>query len=172
MRLTGFVYRAHNPRWAFAPDSGAGAAAAGGRFNPVGMQALYTSLRFEAAWLEAQQAFSFKAQPLTLCAYEVDCEDVLDLTDPATRAAHGIAPADLACAWKDMTTRGISPPSWSLTERLVAAGTAGVIVRSFAGGAVGADINVVFWVWAGVPSHQVRVVDDEHRLPMDGRSWR
>ena len=57
MRLTGFIYRAHNPRWAFAPDSGQGAAFAGGRFNSVGMPALYTSLRFETAWLEAQQAF-------------------------------------------------------------------------------------------------------------------
>lgn len=61
MRLTGFVYRAHNPQWAFAPDFGMGAAATGGRFNPVGMPALYTSLRFETAWLEAQQAFPFKA---------------------------------------------------------------------------------------------------------------
>ena len=42
VKLTGFVYRAHNPRWAFAPDSGQGAASAGGRFNPVGMPALYT----------------------------------------------------------------------------------------------------------------------------------
>ena len=107
MRLTGFVYRAHNPRWAFAPDSGAGAALVGGRFNPVGMPALYTSQRFETAWLEAQQAFPFKAQPMTLCAYEVDCEDVLDLTDPATSAAHGIEPADLACPWKDLSTREI-----------------------------------------------------------------
>ena len=172
MRLTGFVYRAHNPRWAFAPDSGAGAASVGGRFNPVGMPALYTSLRFETAWLEAQQAFPFKAQPMTLCAYEVDCEDVLDLTDPASCAAHGISPEDLACPWKDLSTRGIRPPSWSLTERLVAAGTAGAIVPSFAKGAVSADINAVFWAWAGVPPHRVQVIDDDRRLPTDGRSWR
>lgn len=172
MRLTGFVYRAHNPRWSFAPDSGAGAALVGGRFNPVGMLALYTSLRFETAWLEAQQAFPFKAQPMTLCAYEVDCEDVLDLTDRATCAAHGIAPADMACPWKDLATRGIRPPSWSLTERLVAAGIAGVIVPNFAKGAVSEDINVVFWAWGALPPHQVRVVDDDHRLPTDARSWR
>ncbi len=87
MKLTRTVYRAHNPRWAWAPDSGNGAAAVGGRCNPVGMPALYTSFRFQTAWLEAQQAFMFKPQPLTLCAYEVDCEDVLDLTDRATLAA-------------------------------------------------------------------------------------
>jgi RES domain-containing protein len=172
VKFTGIVYRAHNPRWAFAPDSGAGAASGGGRFNPVGMPALYTSLRFETAWLEAQQAFPFKAQPLTLCAYDVDCEDVVDLTDVATLAAHRITAADLACPWKDLATRGIKPPSWQVTERLTAEGTAGVIVPSFAAGAVGADINVVFWNWASEPPHQVRAIDDDRRLPRDASSWR
>lgn len=172
MKLTGFVYRAHNPRWAFAPDSGQGAASAGGRFNPVGMPALYTALRFETAWLEAQQAFPFKAQPMTLCAYEVDCEDILNLTDTATLAANGINPADLACPWKDLATRGIKPPSREITERLVAAGTAGAIVPSFAKGAAAADVSVVFWDWAPDPPHQVRVIDDDGRLPKDARSWR
>jgi RES domain-containing protein len=116
VRLTGFVYRAHNPRWAFAPDSGQGAALTGGRFNPPGTPALYTSLRFETAWLEAQQAFPFKAQPMTLCAYDVDCEDILDLTDAATLAEHAIAMTDLACAWKDLATRGIRPPSWEIAQ--------------------------------------------------------
>lgn len=172
MRLTGFVYRAHNPRRAFAPESGAGAATEGGRFNPVGMPALYTSLRFETAWLEAQQAFPFKAQPMTLCAYEVDCEDVLDLTDAATRLAYGIARADLGCPWKDLATRGIRPPSWSLTERLAEAGIAGIMVPSFARGAVVEDVNVVFWDWAADPPRRVRVIDDDRRLPRDARSWR
>ena len=172
MKLTGFVYRAHNPRWAFAADSGDGAASAGGRFNPMGMRALYTSMRFETAWLEAQQAFPFKAQPMTLCAYDVDCEDVLDLTDVATLAANKINPADLACPWKDLSTRGIKPPTWEITERLVAAGTAGVVVPSYAKSASAADLNVVFWDWGPTPPHQVRVIDDERRLPKDASSWR
>ena len=76
MRLRGQVYRAHNPRWSFAPTSGDGAARHGGRFNPIGMPALYTSATLEGAWREAQQGFPFKAQPLLICVYEVDCEDV------------------------------------------------------------------------------------------------
>ena len=172
MKFTGIVYRAHNPRWAFAADSGAGAASAGGRFNPAGLPALYTSLRFETAWLEVQQAFPFKAQPMTLCAYEVDCEDVLDLTDAATLAAQRIAAGDLACAWKDLASRGIRPPSWLMAERLVADGIAGVIVPSFAKGAGVADVNIVFRKWTREPPHQVRVIDDDRRLPRDARSWR
>ncbi len=171
MRLVRTVYRAHNPKWAFAPESGEGAALTGGRFNPRGMKALYTSFRFETAWLEAQQAFPFKAQPLTLCAYDVDCDDVLDLTDPVALTTHGIAPSDLACAWKDSETRGIRPPSWVIADRLIRKGIAGIVVPSYAHSATAADINVVFWAWGPAPPHQVRVIDDEHRLPKDVSSW-
>ena len=72
-RFTGLVFRAHNPRWAFTPVSGEGARRYGGRFNRPGLPALYTSLSLETAWLEAQQGFPFKAQPMTICAYRVDC---------------------------------------------------------------------------------------------------
>lgn len=49
------VYRAHNPHWSFAPDSGAGAAKHGGRFNCPGVPALYTSSSYELAITEAHQ---------------------------------------------------------------------------------------------------------------------
>ena len=100
------VFRAHNPRWSFSPLSGEGAARFGGRFNPVGTAALYTSLRMETAWIEAQQGFSFKPQPLTICAYEVHCRDILDLTDPAILDKTGVRTAELACAWEDHSRPG------------------------------------------------------------------
>lgn len=164
MRLTGLVYRAHNPRWAFKPSSGAGAALHGGRFNRVGVETLYTSLRVETAWLEAQQAFPFKAQPMTMCAYEVDCEDVVDLT--------GVTPNDLACAWEDLADRKLTPPSWALADRLIAAGQAGILVRSFAPGTTPTDVNAVFWRWTDYPPHKVAVIDHNGRLPVDGSAWR
>jgi RES domain-containing protein len=172
VRFQGTVYRAHHPRWAFSPTSGDGAARYGGRFNPIGMVALYTSLRMPTAWLEAQQAFPFKAQPMTLCAYDVDCGDVLDLTDPAVRDAHHIASADIACAWEDMASRGLTPPSWNVARNLSSAGVAGIIVPSFAAGATAADRNLVFWTWSEALPHRVIVIDDDHRLPKDDRSWR
>lgn len=171
MRLSRLVYRAHNPRWAFRPDSGKGAALHGGRFNPVGTEALYTSLRPETAWLEAQQAFPFKAQPMTVCAYEVDCEDIADLTDAASLARFGIAREDLSCAWEDIADRGGKPPSWALAERLIETGCAGILVRSFAPGSGVDDVNAVFWRWSDRPPHRVRVIDDFGRLPKDDRSW-
>lgn len=168
----GEVFRAHHPRWAYLPSSGQGAAVYGGRFNPKGMEALYTTRRLETAWLEAQQGFPFKAQPMTVCTYEVDCEDVLDLTDAAGRDPLGITAADLSCPWERITSNGQVPPSWSLAQRLVADGVAAILVPSFAPGAGPADANAVFWRWSDRPPHQVRVVDNQERLPRDDSSWR
>ena len=172
MRLKGLVYRAHHPRWAYSPASGQGAALYGGRFNAKGVEALYTSRRLETAWLEAQQSFPFKAQPMTLCTYRVDCDDMVDLTSPGERTRLGIGEADLACAWEDLAARGLAPPSWSLARRLAAQGVAGILVNSYAAGATIADINAVFWRWADTPPHQVKVVDDFGRLPKDDAASR
>ena len=171
MKLKGFVYRAHNPRWSFAPSSGDGAARYGGRFNPVGVPALYTSRRMETAWLEAQQGFPFKAQPLTICAYEVNCTDIADLSDESGRRDLSVAMADLACAWEDLAAHGVEPSSWHLAKRMIGEGYAGIIAPSFAPGAGLADRNVVFWRWSDDLPHKVLVIDDEARLPRDGRSW-
>lgn len=172
MRLTGIVYRAHNPRWSFDPLSGRGATLFGGRFNAVGQEALYTSRRFESAWLEAPQGFPFKPQPLTLVAYEVDCEDVVDLTDPASRAEFGISLTDMACPWEDLALRRQDVPSWRIADRLNEHGVAAIIVPSYAPGANGDDVNVVFWRWHDTPPHAVRLVDDMGRLPRNDASWR
>lgn len=166
------VFRAHNPRWAFAAESGKGAALHGGRFNPKGVDALYTSLRVQTAWLEAQQAFPFKGQPMTVCEYEVDCEQVVDLTDPTERNRLGVELTDLSCPWEDLADRGLMPPSWALAGRLMASEVAGVIVPSFAAGATRQDINAVFWRWTSDLPHKVAVIDDLGRLPKDDASWR
>lgn len=171
IRFTAPVYRAHHPRWAHDPESGDGARRHGGRFNRPGTPALYTALRPETAWLEAQQGFAFKAQPMTLCGYDVDCADIFDLTAHDMLSALGIAPADLSCAWEDLADRGVTPPSWLLADRLIGVGAAGAIVPSFAHRAGPEDRNLVFWQWGRDLPHRVCVIDDHDRLPKDDRSW-
>lgn len=170
-RFTGVVFRAHNPRWAFAPTSGEGAARQGGRFNPPGAPALYTALTPKTAWTEAQQGFPFKAQPMTLVAYRVDCAQVIDLHDAQVLAGLGITAETLACPWEDLASRGGVPPTWQLAERLIRDGCTGVLVPSFAPGTDTSDQNLVLWHWSSGPPCRIQVIDDFDRLPRDDASW-
>lgn len=171
MRFKGVVYRAHNPRWAFSALSGEGAARTGGRFNRPGTPALYTSLAVETAVHEATQGFPRKLDPLTLVSYEVDCEDIADLTAPGERSHLHVSPADLACAWTLLAYDGKAVPSWTVADKLVKAGHAGIRVRCFAPGATEADVNLVLWRWGVSRPHRVAVHDPDRRLPRNQRSW-
>lgn len=106
-----------------------------GGVSIAGGAALYTALDPKTAWMEAQQGMPFKAQPLTLVAYRLDCEPIVDLTDGAVLASAAIDPADPACPWEDLVARGLEPPSWRLADALLDAGWHGAIVPSFAPGA-------------------------------------
>ena len=99
------------------------------------------------------------------------CEDIADLSDARARARLGVTLPDLACAWAGLLDHGQVPPSWLVADRLMAAGFAGLLVRSFAPGATEVDLNAVIWTWAPDPPHQVRVVDPGGWLPRDEASW-
>jgi RES domain-containing protein len=167
----GMVYRAHDPRWAFDPASGEGAKHKGGRFNSKGTKALYTSNTFEGAWDEAQLGFPNKPQPLTLCTYEVDCSDLIDLTCHLTRQALNITLGDINGNWllKEKNRRIPKPQQIALT--LIQLGAVGIIVPSFSRTARPNNANLVFWDWCEVKPHQIIVIDDNGRLPNDQRSW-
>lgn len=159
VRYQGIVYRAHNPLWSYAPTSGEGAARHGGRFNPKGIPALYTSEDVNTAVLEASQGFACKFQPLTICAYQIDCLDVFDTTRPTTS---GYA---LNGAWEEIANTGQRPPTWQLYDLCKTLGISAIRVRSFATGSTENNINIVFWDWADILPHKVIVIDDEGRLP-------
>ena len=165
MRFSGFVYRAHNPEWSWAPVSGEGARLYGGRFNRPGRPALYTSLAPLTAIREAQP-LDRPMQPLTLCAYEVDAEPVFDGLDRAARRALSVSESELACpTWEAEMWAGLVPASQVLAERLVSAGYVGMLVRSFVLGADDDDHNLVMWQWGSNRPTRVALIDDENRLP-------
>lgn len=172
MRFRGTCYRAHNPAWAFSPLSGDGAAIHGGRFNPKGTLALYLSLDFSTAVLEANQGFAHKIDPCTLCAYDVDCDDIADLRDDAGRKHHTVKLSDMKRAWLALAKAGKTPPSWQIATRLIGQGIAGVLVPSFANRAPERASNLVLWDWGPDRPHRVTVTDRSGKLPRNQLSWK
>lgn len=170
MRFQGVWYRAHDPRWAISPLSGDGAAIRGARFNPKGIPALYLSTSLEGAVTEASQGFGHKIHPLTICSYEVDCEDIADLTDEASRNMHGISLDAMADAWASALAENRRPASWTVYDRL-SGSSSGILVPSFAHRAPAAIRNLVLWDWGTDLPHQVKVVDPGGRLPKNQKSW-
>lgn len=168
----GPAFRAHNPRWSWAPLSGEGAALYGGRFNAQATPALYLATDAATAMREAAHGFPLKlVDPLTIVSYEVDCADIVDLTSAAVRRAKRIVPEQLGCGWLALQQEKRPLPSQLIAARLIADGAAGILVRSFAPGSTENNINLVLWRWSDKLPHKVRVHDPDRRLPKDGRSW-
>jgi RES domain-containing protein len=163
MRFEGQLYRALNPIWAAKPLSGDGAKLHGGRFNPRGRAALYTSLSVITAIREANQIGTL--QPTMLVAYEADLEPVFDSTKTGILDAYGITAEVLAAPdWRSRMETETLSPSQRFAERLIREGFAGMIVPSYARGATVADRNMVLWKWGRKRPARLNLIDDEKRL--------
>ncbi|MDH2089601.1 RES family NAD+ phosphorylase [Rhizobium pusense] len=163
MKYQGKLYRALNPVYAREPLSGRGAELYGGRFNPKGMPALYTSVTVITALKEANQAGSL--QPTTLVSYDADITPLFDTRDEALLHDHGIDAQTLSTlTWRDDMNVFGEAPTQRLARSLKNEGFCGLIVRSFAPGATDIDLNVVLWTWGDTVPHQLILIDDEQRL--------
>jgi len=138
----------------------------GARFNPKGVPALYLGLTIMTAVKEANQGFAHRIDPCVLCSYEVDCDDIVDLTTEEARGEE-----DMACAWAMALGDAERPASWSIYDRLRSRHVAGIVVPSFAPSAQDEDRNLVLWDWGPDLPHKVTVFDPSGRLPKDQLSW-
>jgi RES domain-containing protein len=163
IRYRGKLYRALNPIYAREPLSGRGAELYGGRFNPKGVPALYSSLSVMTALREANQVGNL--QPTTLVSYDADIERVFDCRDEAALEAHGMNAAALADpTWRDRMKAGGEAGTQAFARRLIANGYHALLVRSFAPGATEQDLNLVLWTWGDATQSRLILIDDEHRL--------
>jgi RES domain-containing protein len=172
VRFVGTGFRAHDPRWSFKPISGDGAAIRGARFNPKGVSALYLGLSIITAVKEANQGLAHRIDPCVLCTYDIDCEDVADLTTKQGRSEHSVDLDEMSCPWAMALADGDRPASWTVYDRLKARSIAGILVPSFAPGAETDDRNLVLWDWGPDLPRKVTVFDPSGRLPKDQLSWR
>ena len=160
------LWRAFVPRWAHLPLSGEGAARFGGRWNPVGLPAIYAARELSTAWAEYNQGFV--QHPALIAQLELSGADLVDLTDALVLEELGIAEDIHRCQWRDAMDRGLVPETHGLTRRLLAEGRHGVVYPSVMspGGTC-----VALWRWNGADAPRLAVIDPEHRLPKTPASW-
>jgi RES domain-containing protein len=151
--------------------SGDGAKSKGGRFNPVGVPALYLARTIEGCLLEQAHGFPLRFDPLTVCTYDLDVEGIIDLTTEPGRGAVSVRLSELQCSWAEDVAAGKEPASWKVTARLMEDGASGILVPSFARGARRDMHNVVLWKWGPDLPHKVLVHDPGGRLPRGQLSW-
>jgi RES domain-containing protein len=170
VRQQAVFYRGHDPQWAFSPLSGDGAKAKGGRFNPIGVPALYLGATIDTVIVEMTHGFGHRLEPLTMVSYDVDVDDIVDLRTPAGRRAAGVRLADIACTWELDLAYGREPASWRVANRLRKT-TAGILVPSFARGAREDMHNLVLWKWGPDVPYRVTAHDPSGQLPKNRLSW-
>jgi RES domain-containing protein len=159
----GKLYRALNPVYAREPLSGRGAELYGGRFNPKGTPALYSSLSVMTALRESNQAGNL--QPTTRVSFDADISQVFDCRDKAALASENMDDQALAdSSWRDQMKAGGDARTQSFARRLIAAGYHALLVKSFAPGAAGDDLNLVLWKWSDAAPHRLILIDGENRL--------
>ncbi|TCL90742.1 RES domain-containing protein [Rhizobium sp. PP-WC-2G-219] len=163
MHYLGTLYRALNPVFAREPLSGRGAELYGGRFNPKGIPALYTSLSVMTALREANQVGSL--QPTTLVSYAAEIDRVFDTRDDALLARNAMDRAALCDGtWRDQMMATGEARTQAFARLLIAAGYSGLLVRSFAQGVGESDLNLVLWTWGEKAPSRLTLIDDENRL--------
>jgi RES domain-containing protein len=159
----GKLYRALNPVYAREPLSGRGAELYGGRFNPKGVPALYASLSVMTALREANQVGNL--QPTTLVSYDAEIDGIFDCRDEHALKAEGMDDDTLADGtWRDQMKASGEARTQAFARRLIASGYQGLLVRSFARGATGDDLNLVLWKWSNAAPARLILIDDENRL--------
>lgn len=160
------AFRVHDPKWSFAPVSGAGAARFGGRANRPGVDALYLSLELETALMEYRQLDALIA-PAMVVSYEIKVDPIADFRGGYTNQWDPIW-LDFGCDWRRMVfNERIEPPSWIASDLALAAGAKGILFDSVINGGT----NLVLYNDMLGATDLVRPYDPDRGLPRDQASW-
>jgi RES domain-containing protein len=164
--LASVAYRVHDPKWAFAPTSGAGARKHGGRANRPGVNALYLSLELETALAEYRQTDAL-LEPALMVSYRLRVGQLVDFRN-GFADGWGALWQDFYCDWRRMVfNENCEPPSWVIGDQVLAAGAKGILFRS----ALTGDTNLVLFNDALSCEDELTAHDPRHALPRNQDSW-
>ncbi len=165
--LSAVAYRMHDPKWAFAPTSGAGAGKHGGRANRPGVDALYLSLELETALAEYKGIDSL-LPPTLMVSYKLEIDAIVDFRGGYDEMWDRLW-EDFYCDWRKLHfNEGVEPPSWVNGDMVLAAGAKGILFKSVLNGGT----NLVLYTDAMADTDSIVVYDPNHALPKNQDSWR
>ena len=164
--LHAVAYRVHDPKWACAPASGAGAARYGGRANRPGVNAVYLSLELETALAEYKQTDAL-LEPALMVSYQICVASVVDFRNGFSDLWMPLW-QDFYCDWRRMHfNEGVEPPSWVIGDQVLAAKAKGILFRS----AISRGTNLVLYNDALTDGDAIVVHDPHQALPKNQDSW-
>jgi RES domain-containing protein len=164
--LETIAYRIHDPKWAFAPTSGAGAGKHGGRVNRPGVNALYLSLKLETALAEYRQTDTL-LEPALMVSYRLRVGPLVDFRD-GFRDGWDKLWQDFYCDWRRMIfNEDCEPLSWAIGDQVLAAGAKGILFRSI----ITSGTNLVLFNDALAIDDELTAHDPRHALPRNQDSW-
>jgi len=160
------LWRAFVPRWGHLPLSGEGAARFGGRWNPVGIPAIYAACELSTAWAEYNQGFV--QHPALIARLRLAGAKLADLTDPVVSEGLDVENSIHLCEWRSDLDAGRQPATHALRARLASEGFHGVVYPSFMspGGTC-----VALWQWNDAHGPTLGLIDPEERMPRTPASW-
>ncbi|WP_430592087.1 RES family NAD+ phosphorylase [Humidisolicoccus flavus] len=122
--IRGTFYRAIDPRFREHAIRGSRAA---GRYSRADQPTLYLSSSIEgveAAMIAHSQS---RASSLEIVELTVEAQNIVDLRDPEALKLLGVDLVDATAPWQELAAAGRAPASWSVRDRLTAAGANGLI---------------------------------------------
>lgn len=117
-------YRAVDPEYRATALTGSRTAA---RYSRQEQPTLYLSSSLDGVRAALAAHLTNRAQNLEVISLNVTADRLLDLRDEHARRHHGIDLADAMAPWQDVVAAGGTPSSWTVRDKLEAAGVRGII---------------------------------------------
>lgn len=151
--VRGTFYRAIDPRFREYAVSGSRSA---GRYSRPGEPTLYLSSSVdgvEAAMIAHKDA---RSSSLEIVKIDVEATGIVDLRDAAALELLGVNLTEAVAPWQNSAASGGIPTSWTVRDRLVAAGAQGLIDPSRKSPGLW---HLVLFRWNDTGAPSVRVVE-------------
>lgn len=152
--IEGIFYRAIDPAYRAYSLSGSRSA---GRYSRSTQPTLYLSSSREGVEAAMQSHKGNRSSELEVVSVHVVAQKIIDLRNSSALSEVGVSIKDAIAPWQELVSKGVTPPSWAVRDRLVACGANGLIDPSRTAPCLW---HLVLFSWNQDDAPQVHLVDE------------